>query len=232
VRAVGGPPGGLYVETRVRAPLDVVWRLTQDPAEHARWDLRFSTITPTGTDAAGRSTFCYSRRVGPYLLTGTGVHSGERDRPDGSRTSALRWTADDELSLVGPGSGYWRYVPDGDGTRFLTGYDYAPGWGRLGPAADRLVFRRVLWWMTAFSFDRLRLWAERGVPPERSRNLALADALARAGGVVLALAATRRRSGPARLLAAVAALAAAVAVPAPDTVPRAGRCRRRPEGRR
>jgi hypothetical protein len=46
---------------------------------------------------------------------------------------------------------------------FITGYDYAPNWGVL----DRLGVRRLVGWMTAWSFDRLRMWAETGVEPER-----------------------------------------------------------------
>ena len=34
----------IYVEVLVRAPLDVVWRHTQSPELHERWDLRFSKI--------------------------------------------------------------------------------------------------------------------------------------------------------------------------------------------
>jgi hypothetical protein len=47
--------------------------------------------------------------------------------------------------------------------RFSTGYDYTPGWGTL---LDRLMMRPVVGWMTAWSFDRLRIWAETGVEPE------------------------------------------------------------------
>jgi hypothetical protein len=47
--------------------------------------------------------------------------------------------------------------------RFLTGYDYSPGWGRFADAAG---IRWLLGWMTAWSFDRLRIWAETGQPPE------------------------------------------------------------------
>lgn len=89
---------------------------------------------------------------------------GERHRPDGTRTSALRFTTADRLSPLGEGRGYWRYVPTPGGTTFITGFDYEPGWGRL---LDRLVMRRVVGWMTAWSFDRLRIWAETGVAPER-----------------------------------------------------------------
>ena len=45
-------------------------------------------------------------------------------------------------------------VPDGVySVLFATGYDYAPGWGR---ALDAVLMRRIIGWMTAWSFDRLR----------------------------------------------------------------------------
>lgn len=53
-------------------------------------------------------------------------------------------------------------MPTPDGVRFITGYDYAPGFGRV---AD-LVIRPLVRWMTAWSFDRLRIWAETGTEPE------------------------------------------------------------------
>lgn len=159
----------LYVEVLIRAPLDRVWLLTQDPAEHSRWDLRFSSITPGEALASGGYRFTYARSLPLHTILGTGTSIGEKSRPDGTRTSALRFTTDDRLSPLGDGRGYWRYVPvtlpDGSpATRFITGYDYTPGWGHL---VDRLVMRRLIGWMTAWSFDRLRLWAETGTPPER-----------------------------------------------------------------
>ena len=33
---------GIYVEIEIQDDLDHVWLLTQDPAFHERWDLRFS----------------------------------------------------------------------------------------------------------------------------------------------------------------------------------------------
>jgi hypothetical protein len=36
-------------------------------------------------------------------------------------------------------------------------------------------------WATAWSFDRLRLWLEKGIAPERSRNQAIAHSLAVGG---------------------------------------------------
>jgi hypothetical protein len=41
------------------------------------------------------------------------------------------------------------------------------------------VFRPLIGWATAWSFDRLRLWLERGVDPERSTRQALIHSIAR-----------------------------------------------------
>lgn len=148
---------------RIDAPLERVWQLTQDPAAHVRWDARFSAIAPIASLDGGGYRFKYTRRIPGHTIIGTGATIGERERPDGTRTSALRFDTADRLSPLGAGRGYWRYVPDGDGVVFSTGYDYEPGWGRL---LDRAV-RPVIGWLTAWSFDRLRLWAESDAAPER-----------------------------------------------------------------
>ncbi|MCT9821019.1 SRPBCC family protein [Microbacterium sp. W1N] len=153
---------GIYVETVVRADLDRVWEATQDPVQHVRWDVRFSRISPTGVTDAGATTFGYERRVPLHTVRGTGVSIGERHSTGGVRTSALRFHTADRLSPIAAGRGYWRYVPTADGVTFITGYDYTPGWGPLD-----VVVRPALGWATAWSFDRLRLWLETGVPPER-----------------------------------------------------------------
>lgn len=221
----------LYVETLIRADLDRVWCQTQDPDAHARWDLRFTTIVSLPPDD-GPVRFRYLLRVLPGLVVaGIGTSVGERSRADGSRTSALRFASADPRSLIRDGAGYWRYVPvevpgDAAGSRavrFLTGYDYRPGWGRLGPIADRL-FRPWLGWATAWSFDRLRLWLERGISPRRALLHGIVEAVLRAGGVVAAIA-----WGP-WWLAAIAVLLAVLVPPAPAT-PAARRCRRRPPDR-
>uniref|UniRef100_UPI0006EBAB63 hypothetical protein n=1 Tax=Streptomyces prasinopilosus TaxID=67344 RepID=UPI0006EBAB63 len=194
----------LYVETRVRAELDELWARTQDPAEHRRWDLRFTEIRPlphTGGEEEPRH-FRYTTRVLPFLtLSGTGVSAGEKERPDGTRTSALRFSCPHPLSLLADGSGYWRYVPDGsgegDGVRFLTGYDYRPRWGGVGALADRLALRPLMGWATAWSFDRLRIWLEHGVTPERARRNWLAELVLRAA--VTGAAGTALVLGPAAL---------------------------------
>ena len=154
----------IYVEIEIKANVDRVWQLTQDPDQHPRWDLRFSTITPIATIPTGGSRFIYQRRLLFHTITGTGTSLGEKQRPDGTLTSALRFTTDDRLSPLRGGRGYWRYIPTSQGTTFITGFDYEPGWGRL---IDRLVMRRIIGWMTAWSFDRLRILAETGTLPER-----------------------------------------------------------------
>ncbi len=98
--------------------------------------------------------------------------------PDGRACGSGR-TTNGRLSLTG--AGYWRYVPTNDGVRFLTRYDYRTRWGRLGERVDRLVFRPLFGWATAWSFDRLRLWLEDGTPPERSRDQAIAHSVAVSG---------------------------------------------------
>jgi hypothetical protein len=111
----------------------------------------------------------YATRLGFGLeICGAGEAVGEREQADGSRTSALRFRSDDPRSLILEGSGYWRYVPVAEGTRFLTGYDYTTRFGPAGRLIDRFLFRPLIGWATAWSFDRLRLWLERGIEPEAS----------------------------------------------------------------
>lgn len=161
-RLGGGAP--IFVSIDIDASIDEVWRLTQDTGLHPRWDLRFSSIEPVATLPNGGHRFRYELRLPGHVLAGDGTTIGERWRPDGTRTSALRFTTEDRLSPLGDGRGYWRYEQTATGVRFTTGYDYRPGWGGL---ADRLVLRRFIGWMTAWSFDRLRIWAETGEEPER-----------------------------------------------------------------
>ncbi|WP_409047783.1 SRPBCC family protein [Microbacterium sp. HA-8] len=153
---------GIYVETTICADVDAVWRATQDPRAHVRWDVRFTRIMPVDKTQDGATRFTYERRVPGHVVRGTGVSIGEHDRPDGTRTSALRFHTRDRMSPIRSGRGYWRYVPVEGGTRFITGYDYDAGWGMLD-----VVVRPLLGWATAWSFDRLRLWIESDDPPER-----------------------------------------------------------------
>ena len=159
----------LYVEILIRAPMERVWELTQNPELHVRWDGRFTAITPTSVRKDGAQRFRYELDLGIHVIRGTGVSLGDRGAVDGGRTSALLFDTRDRLSPLGEGRGYWRYLPHPEGVRFITGYDYAPGWGVVGRVLDPIVTRRLVWRLTAWSFDRLRLWAEQGVEPERVR---------------------------------------------------------------
>ncbi|MEP7766104.1 hypothetical protein [Sanguibacter sp. 25GB23B1] len=209
----------IYVETRVRASMAALWDATQGPDAHASWDLRFSAIIQLATPVGEPQRFRYENRSVPGApLTGVGISAGERHRPDGSCTSALRFRADSRLSPIASGHGFWRYVPDGDAIRFVTGYDYVPGW--QGAAGDRLA-RPVIGWMTAWSFDRLRLWLEHGISPRASLRRTVVSHVVRLGAVVAALVLLERP-------VAVVVAALALVTPAPVRLPRARRCLRRP----
>ena len=122
----------IYVESRVRAPIEELWAATQDPDEHTRWDVRFGSIRYQPRVGDEPQRFTYATRVVPGLtIAGTGESLGDRDRPDGTRWSGLKFWADDRRSIIAAGAGYWRYVPTDDGVRFITRYDYRPRWGRF-----------------------------------------------------------------------------------------------------
>lgn len=170
----------LYVETWIDADEESLWQATQDPDEHERWDLRFTDIEYLPrTDEDEPQRFTYATRIGFGLgVAGRGESSGERTA-DGNRTSALRFWSDDPKSLIEEGTGYWKYLPEAGGVRFLTGYNYRVRFGLFGRLIDRAVFRPLMVWATAWSFDRLRLWLESDVSPEASLRLAVAHAVAR-----------------------------------------------------
>ncbi|MEB7503911.1 hypothetical protein [Arthrobacter koreensis] len=214
----------VYVEIPVRAPMDRLWDLTQDPSNHPRWDLRFSAIIPAPGTLP--QEFRYEFRLPLHTIHGTGTSLGTRTGKQEQATSVLKFTTWDVLSPIGPGAGYWRYIPGPEGIRFITGYDYTPGWAGIGPRLDRLLIRPALGWATAWSFDRLRLWAEEDVAPERARSAWLADAGLRAAAVAGAVCLLRRRPGAGTPVVAALVAAAAFLLPPARNVPRAARCRR------
>jgi len=171
----------IYVEVLVRAPMDALWAHTQTPALHEQWDLRFSRIEylplSRGTDP---QRFRYTTRIGCGLeVSGEGETVGHRRLGDGSASSALKFASAEPLSLIREGSGYWKYIPTADGVRFLTWYDYRTRFGALGAAVDRLIFRPLIGWATAWSFDRLRLWLEDRVDPAQAVRQTLVHFVAR-----------------------------------------------------
>jgi uncharacterized membrane protein YphA (DoxX/SURF4 family) len=173
------PP--IYVETRINSTVERLWQLKQDPALHQRWDLRFSEITYMPRASAEEpQRFLYETRIGFGLgIRGTGESTGQIARGGGETTSALKFASADPKSLIREGSGYWRYLPRENGIRFLTWYDYDVRFGTAGRVVDRLLFRPLIGWATAWSFDRLRMWAEDEQSPEASRDLALLHAISR-----------------------------------------------------
>ena len=170
----------IYVEILIHGEMDELWQKTQDPKLHERWDLRFSQIDYLPRAPGEAQKFLYSTRIGAGLrISGEGESTGEHDDLSGQRTSALKFWSKDPKSLIEAGSGYWQYTPNGNGIRFLTSYDYRTRFGAIGKIIDRLVFRPMIGWATAWSFDRLRLWIEQGIAPEASRDRTLIYGLSR-----------------------------------------------------
>ncbi len=174
---------GIYVEILICGSAEEIWRRTQIPDLHELWDLRFTAIDYLPRPSEDEpQRFRYSTRIGFGLrINGEGESMGTREDATGLRTSALKFWSSDPKSLIEEGSGYWQYVPTGAGVRFLTWYDYRTRFGALGRLIDRLLFRPLIGWATAWSFDRLRLWIDRGIPPEISMRLTLIHCLARLG---------------------------------------------------
>jgi len=165
---------GIYVEIAIRCSMDELWEKTQNPELHQRWDLRFTQIEHLPREPEGPQKFLYSTRIGFGLkIAGSGESTGTRNGDDGTRTSSLKFWSADLKSLIKVGSGYWKYVPAANEICFFTWYDYDTRFGALGKAIDRWLFRPLMGWATAWSFDRLRLWIERGISPETSRDRAL-----------------------------------------------------------
>jgi hypothetical protein len=171
----------IYVEILIRAPMDALWAHTQTPALHERWDLRFSRIDylPRARDTEPQR-FRYTTRIAfGFEVNGEGETVGQRDLTDGSRSSALRFGSGEPLSIIREGSGYWKYIPTTEGIRFLTRYDYRTRFGPVGALFDRLIFRPLIGWATAWSFDRLRLWLEQRLDPEQAMRQTLVHIIAR-----------------------------------------------------
>jgi hypothetical protein len=166
---------GIYVEILIRCDLDELSKYTQQPDLHESWDLRFTKIQylPRASDSEPQR-FNYTTRIGLGLqISGQGESTGSREEATGRRTSALKFWSADPKSLIEEGSGYWQYIPAQGGVRFLTWYDYQTRFGALGGAIDRVLFRPMIGWATAWSFDRLRLRLEDGLQPRTAFRLSI-----------------------------------------------------------
>lgn len=159
----------IYVETKIKAPIEELWRYTQTPDIHQQWDLRFSEITYLPKEREEeRQKFLYKTNIGFGIsIAGEGESYGTKE-VNGVRTSSLKFGTEQRISLIEEGSGFWRYIPSGDGVTFLTLYDYKTRFGIIGKYVDRLAFRPLIGWATAWSFDALRLWLEQGIHPRTS----------------------------------------------------------------
>jgi len=159
----------IYIERFIQSPFKDLWEYTQNPSKHQEWDLRFSEIVylpKTSPDAP--QLFLYTTRIGFGLkISGKGESIGTNDNENGESTSALKFWSQEPMSLIETGSGYWKYVPQGKGVNFLTWYDYKTRYGLLGQCVDN-IFRPLLGWATALSFDCLGLWLEKGIHPKIS----------------------------------------------------------------
>ena len=173
----------LYIEIRIQSPMDQLWTLTKTPHQHEKWDLRFSRIVYLPRpDPALPQRFLYSTRIGLGLqINGEGESVGSSDGPGQARASALKFWSHDPKSLIREGSGYWKYIQSGDAVQFLTRYDYEVRFGLAGRLLDRLLFRPLIGWATAWSFDRLRIWIEKGIDPSISMRRWLIQLSARLG---------------------------------------------------
>ncbi len=173
----------IYVEILIRGSMEELWRRTQQPDLHERWDLRFSEIVylPRATHSEPQR-FRYATRIGFGMrIRGDGESEGSRISSTGESVSALKFWSEDCKSLIREGSGYWRYVPTPDGIRFLTWYSYRTRFGPVGRLLDRTLFRPLMGWATAWSFDRLRLWIDKGLDPAISARRTAVHAIARLG---------------------------------------------------
>jgi hypothetical protein len=171
----------VFVEHEIPVHVQRVWDLTQDPSHHERWDLRFTRIAYLPRKRPDDpQEFEYETRLGFGIrIRGTGATRGSHHDPNGNHTSSLVFRSIQPLSLIRKGSGYWKYTPTAAGTRFVTSYNYTVRWGPIGLLVDRVLFRPLMAWATAWSFDSLAQWATDGTPPEISRRLGVTHAVAR-----------------------------------------------------
>ncbi|MEO4054751.1 DoxX-like family protein [Solibacillus sp. CAU 1738] len=156
----------IYVEINMNTSIDTVWEYTQNPKLHEQWDLRFSEINyiPKETEDSPQ-TFTYKTNVLPFIsVEGWGESKGTHHKDNGSKTSSLHFGTEQKISPITQGKGYWQYVLNENQLTFLTQYDYNVRYGKVGQAFD-IVFRPLMGWATALSFDVLKRWIDTGEPP-------------------------------------------------------------------
>lgn len=156
----------VYVEVIINSEMEELWAATQKPEMHEKWDLRFSSITYLPQQENEPQHFEYKTNIGFGLnIAGWGKSVGTFHAKDNSRTSSLHFGTDQAISIIREGKGYWKYKPEQNSIKFLTQYDYETNFGSVGRFFDFLIFRPLIGWATALSFDVLKRWLERGESP-------------------------------------------------------------------
>ncbi|MDM5233303.1 DoxX-like family protein [Lysinibacillus pakistanensis] len=156
----------IYVEVDIFAPIEEAWTYTQNPKLHEQWDLRFTSITYIEKKSVEEpQRFTYETKVMPgVVVRGWGESKGEHQKKDGTKTSSLHFGTPQKISPIAGGRGYWQYLPHDRGLTFLTQYDYDVRYGKFGKLMDAM-FRPMMGWATALSFDVLKRWLEKGENP-------------------------------------------------------------------
>ncbi|MEK4521071.1 DoxX-like family protein [Psychrobacillus sp. FSL W7-1457] len=156
----------IYVETSISSDMEKVWETSQNPELHEQWDLRFSSITYLPKKEDEPQLFEYKTNIGfGFSISGWGKSVGTFHAKDNSRTSSLHFGTAQKISPIKEGKGYWKYEQGQDGIKFFTQYDYDVRFGTLGKMMDRLLFRPMMGWATALSFDVFKRWLEKGDTP-------------------------------------------------------------------
>ncbi|TXK83542.1 DoxX-like family protein [Paenibacillus sp. N3.4] len=172
------PRKPIYVEIMIQTDIESLWKYSQDPVLHESWDLRFSEIQylPKSKES-DLQQFKYATKIGFGMrIEGLGETYSTYEKDD-VRTSVLKFSSDQSLSLIREGAGFWKYIPTDGGVRFITRYDYQTRFGKVGEWFDQLIFRPMMGWATAWSFDRLRLSLEKEISPRVSFSRSLTDLL-------------------------------------------------------
>ncbi|MBY0129932.1 DoxX-like family protein [Bacillus cereus] len=156
----------IYVATKMNTTMGKLWEYTQEPAIHTEWDARFTEISYLEKKEGEPQKFLYKTKIGfGFEIAGEGESIGEIRKETGERISSLKFWTDNTLSLIQIGRGYWKYTPNKEYIHFETQYDYDTRFGRIGNVIDSYIFRPLLGWATAWSFDALKLWLEKGLHP-------------------------------------------------------------------
>lgn len=156
----------VYVQTEIETNIDELWKYTQDPKLHTEWDARFTEISYLERQEGEPQRFLYKTKIGFGIeISGEGESVGDMQKETGERISSLKFWTKHPLSLIHTGRGYWKYTPIERKVNFETQYDYDVNFGTVGRFIDTYVFRPVLGWATAWSFDALKFWLEKGLHP-------------------------------------------------------------------